>query len=167
MIDINLLREDSKAIASLLKERGFDFDINAIDEAYKKSKVENFDFLPLHFDASNPSSNIGWFQKERKGFIERANFDAILALAFEHHLAIAKNIPLNEVVTWLISLAPKGLIEFVPKEDETIKKMLELKGDIFPDYTEKNFENYLLKNAEIVSKKVVSKSKRTIYEYKR
>jgi ribosomal protein L11 methylase PrmA len=146
---------------------GFDFDINAIDEAYKKSKVENFDFLPLHFDASNPSSNIGWFQKERKGFIERANFDAILALAFEHHLAIAKNIPLNEVVTWLISLAPKGLIEFVPKEDETIKKMLELKGDIFPDYTEKNFENYLLKNAEIVSKKVISKSKRTIYEYKR
>jgi ribosomal protein L11 methylase PrmA len=146
---------------------GFDFDINAINKAYKNSSDENLDFLPLHFDAANPSSNIGWYQKERKGFIERANFNAIIALAFEHHLSIAKNIPLNEVVAWLISLAPTGLIEFVPKEDETIKKMLELKGDIFPDYSEENFEKYLLRNSEIVSKTIVSNSKRAIYEYKR
>ena len=146
---------------------GFDFDINAIDKAYKNASKENLDFLPLYFDAANPSSNLGWYQNERKGFIERANFNAIIALAFEHHLAIGKNIPLNDVVNWLVSLAPVGLIEFVPKEDETIKKMLEFKGDIFPDYTEANFEKYLLKNSEIISKNIVSNSKRIIYEYKR
>ena len=128
---------------------------------------ENLDFLPLYFDATNPSSNIGWYQNERKGFIERANFDALIALAFEHHLAIGKNIPLRDVVKWLVSLAPMGLIEFVPKEDETIKKMLEFKGDIFPDYTEANFEKYLLENSEIISKGIVSQSGRIIYEYKR
>jgi len=121
----------------------------------------------LYFDATNPSANIGWFQNERKGFIERTNFDAIIALAFEHHLCIGKNIPLNGVIKWLVSLAPKGLIEFVPKNDETIKKMLEFKGDIFPNYTETYFEKCLLNNAEIISKDVVSNSKRTIYEYKR
>jgi ribosomal protein L11 methylase PrmA len=146
---------------------GFDFDINAINQAYTNAKNNNLDFLPLYFDATNPSSNIGWYQKERKGFIERANFDAIIALAFEHHLAIAKNIPLNEVIDWLVSLAPTGLIEFVPKEDETIQKMIELKGDIFPNYTEKKFEEYLSSVSEIVSKTIVSNSKRTIFEYKK
>ena len=146
---------------------GFDFDINAINKAYKNSNIGNLHFLPLYLDATNPSANIGWYQKERKGFLERANFNAIIALAFEHHLAIAKNIPLNDVVSWLVSLAPTGLIEFVPKEDETIKKMLEFKGDIFPEYTEENFEKYLLRNSKIISKSKVSSSGRTIYEYKR
>jgi ribosomal protein L11 methylase PrmA len=146
---------------------GFDFDINAIDKAYKKASDKDLNFLPLYFDASNPSSNIGWYQNERRGFIERANFNAIIALAFEHHLAIGKNIPLNDVVKWLVSLAPSGLIEFVPKKDETIQKMLEFKGDIFPDYTEANFEKILLKYSEIISKNIISDSKRTIYEYKR
>ena len=66
-----------------------------------------------------------------------------------------------------MSLAPSGLIEFVPKEDETIKKMLEFKGDIFPDYTEVNFEKYLSKNTKIISKDIVSNSRRILYEYKK
>lgn len=146
---------------------GFDFDTNAINRAYLKASKSKLNFLPLYFDATNPGSNIGWYQNERKGFLERANFDAIIALAFEHHLAIGKNIPLRDVINWLVSLAPRGLVEFVPKEDITIKKMLEFKGDIFPDYTQVNFEKYLLENNKIISKGVVSNSGRTIYEYKR
>ena len=67
----------------------------------------------------------------------------MLALAFEHHLAIAKNIPLDQLIKWLLNIAPKGLIEFVPKNDQTIKKMLLLKGDIFKDYNEENFKNLI------------------------
>ena len=146
---------------------GFDFDINAIDKAYQKALSKNLNFLPLYFDASNPSGNIGWNEKERKSFKNRAKFDAILALAFEHHLAIAKNIPLDQVINWLVSLAPTGLIEFVPKNDLTVIKMLELKGDIFPNYTIQNFENELRNKTEILSKIQISDSGRTIYEYKR
>ncbi|MDC3125834.1 hypothetical protein OA418_03250 [Candidatus Pelagibacter sp.] len=146
---------------------GFDFDINAINRAFLKSKEENLNFLPLYFDASNPSTNSGWNEKERKSFKERANFDAIIALAFEHHLAIAKNIPLEEVIEWLVSLAPQGLIEFVPKNDPTIKKMLEIKGDIFPDYNDLNFEKFLSEKSNILQKNQTSQSGRIIYEYKR
>ena len=53
-------------------------------------------------------------------------FDALIALAFEHHLAIAKNIPLENLIDWFLSIAPKGLIEFVPKEDDTIKAYLRI-----------------------------------------
>ena len=146
---------------------GFDFDTNAIDRAFQDSEKNKLNFLPLYLDASNPSSNLGWNETERKSLKERANFDGVIALAFEHHLAIAKNIPLHQVIDWLVSLAPTGLIEFVPKNDLTVIKMLELKGDIFPDYTIQNFENKLSIKTEILSKTQVSDTGRTIYEYKR
>ena len=144
---------------------GFDYDLNSVENAYIKAKNENLNLLPLYLDAANPSSNLGWNETERKGFKARAKFDGMLALAFEHHLAIAKNIPLEQTLKWLINIAPKGLIEFVPKNDETIKKMLLLKGDIFNDYNEQNFKDIILKKAKIVSEHNVSESGRKIFEY--
>lgn len=146
---------------------GLDYDLNAIDEAYLISKKERLNFLPLYFDVSNPSSDIGWYQKERKGFKKRLNFDFVLALAFEHHLAIAKNIPLEDVINWITSLAPKGIIEFVPKNDVTIQSMLRLKGDIFPNYNLENFKNFLSKKTKITSEKIVSKSGRTLFSFEK
>ncbi len=145
---------------------GFDYDLNSIEKGYIRAKKENLNFLPLYLDASNPSTNLGWNERERKGFKKRANFDGLIALAFEHHLSIAKNIPLNQTVNWLIELAPRGLIEFIPKNDETIKKMLMLKGDIFKSYNEQNFKNLILKRAEIISEEIVSQSGRKLIEYK-
>ena len=146
---------------------GLDYDLNAIDEAYLIAKKERINFLPLYFDVSNPSSNLGWCQKERKGFLERLSFDCVIALAFEHHLAIAKNIPLNDVIQWITSLAPKGIIEFVPKNDPTIQSMIKLKGDIFPDYNYDNFEKILSNSAKIISKKKISKSGRILFSYEK
>ena len=144
---------------------GFDYDLNAIDNAFKLSKDKNLNFLPLYFDASNPSTNLGWFQSERKGFMERAKFSGMLALAFEHHLSIAKNIPLEQVIDFLTNIAPRGLIEFVPKNDDTIRKMLSLKGDIFKDYDENNFRDILSKTSKIESENIISESGRKIFEY--
>ena len=90
----------------------------------------------------------------------------MIALAFEHHLTIAKNIPLDEVIMWIISLAPKGLIEFIPKSDETVKKMLSLKGDIFPDYNLQNFEKNILLNGKIINKTIINDT-RVLYEFKK
>lgn len=146
---------------------GFDYDLSAVNKAYNISKKKELNFLPLYFDASNPSPNLGWAQNERKGYFERMNFEGLIALAFEHHLAIAKNIPLDQVLKWLINIAPIGLIEFVPKNDATIKKMLELKGDIFDSYNEENFRSLIQKNAVIISETKVSESGRKIFEYKR
>lgn len=146
---------------------GFDYDLNAIDEAYIISRKEKLNFLPLYFDVSNPSSNIGWSQKERKGFMERLNFDCVLALAFEHHLAIAKNIPLEDTVKWIGSLAPRGIIEFVPKNDSTIQSMIKLKGDIFPNYNLENFKSFLSKYTKITSERVISKSGRILFSFEK
>ena len=53
----------------------------------KKKKLavkDKINFLPLYFDASNPSSNLGWDDSERKSLKERADFDGVIALAFKH-----------------------------------------------------------------------------------
>ena len=146
---------------------GFDFDQGALIKSYNRSKEKKLNFLPLYLDASNPSSNIGWNQLERVGFLERCKFDALIALAFEHHLAIAKNIPLENLIDWFLDIAPKGLIEFVPKEDETIKIMLSFRKDIFEEYTEDIFKKILLKKAKIIKINNIENSLRKIYEYEK
>jgi len=148
------------------KAIGFDIDINSIDRAFKRSKELNQNFLPLYFNATNPSARLGWFEKERESFIDRLNFDAVIALAFEHHLALANNIPLEEVIQWIMKIGKNGLIEFVEKDDETVKKMLSLKGDIFPNYNRVNFERIISSNGKIVNKTVISDT-RTLYEFER
>ena len=150
--------------AGALKVVGFDIDINSIDRAYKISLEKNLNFLPLYFNAMNPSSKLGWNETERYSFKDRINFDAMIALAFEHHLALGNNVPLDQTVFWLMNIAKRGLIEFVDKEDETVKRMLSLKGDIFPDYTQSNFENKILENGTIVDKIQLSDT-RIVYEY--
>ena len=143
---------------------GFDIDINSIDRAYKKSLKLGYDFLPLYFNATNPSARLGWFEKERDSFIDRLNFDAVIALAFEHHLALANNVPLEDVVKWIMKIAKKGLVEFVDKTDETVVRMLSLKGDIFPNYNQENFEKYILSNGKIINKSIISNT-RILYEF--
>ena len=144
---------------------GFDFDLNSLNKAYLISKKKNLNFQTVYMDAVNPSPNQGWNEQERKGLSQRIKFDGMIALAFNHHLAIAKNIPLEESIKWLVSFAPKGIIEFVPKEDETVKKMLQLREDIFSQYNEDIFKNILGKFTKITSKNVVSSSGRALYEF--
>ena len=119
----------------------------------------------MYSDFTNPSSNLGWNDSERKSLNIRGKFEAAIALALIHHLVIAKNIPLEQAVKWLVSFSPIGLIEFVPKEDPTSQIMLSLKGDIFPDYNEKKFEEILSTYKKIKKISKIKNSDRKIYEY--
>jgi len=146
---------------------GFDFDHQALAEAYRRAVNENVNFLPLWLDASNPSPAQGWRESERESFSQRFRADGVIALAFEHHLAIAKNIPLSQAIDWIVSIAEHGLIEFVPKDDPTIIEMLSSRADIFPNYDQSEFEAALTRSATIVNTNITSKSGRILYEYKK
>jgi ribosomal protein L11 methylase PrmA len=146
---------------------GFDADQRALETAFARATAENLPFLPLYLDAANPSPDQGWQQTERAGFGRRAKADAILALAFEHHLAIGRNVPLDQTVAWLTGLAPSGVIEFVPKTDPTVHRMLALREDIFPDYDEAAFTRCLSRAARIVRSETVSAHGRRLFWYDR
>ncbi len=144
---------------------GFDFDHQALEKAEQRSIDKDLNFLPIWLDASNPSPGQGWQHTERDSFISRKCADGILALAFEHHLAIGKNIPLEQVISWLVSLAPRGLIEFIPKSDPTVQVMLSRREDIFKEYNKEIFENLLSNHAKIEQTNIVSKTGRVLYEF--
>jgi hypothetical protein len=91
----------------------------------------------------------------------------VLALAFVHHLAIARNIPLDQLLDWIIDLAPCGIIEFVPKSDPMVQSLLRHREDIFPDYRQEAFLTQMERKASIVHTAVVSASGRLLVSYKR
>ncbi len=146
---------------------GFEYDRIALEQAYERAIEKQLNFTPLYLDAANPSPSQGWRQSERSGLAERADFDALMALAFEHHLAIGRNIPLPDVVSWLVGIAPRGIIEFVQKDDRTVKQMLMLRADIFDNYSQAVFEEALKKHARIEKSEQVSKEGRMLYWYER
>jgi ribosomal protein L11 methylase PrmA len=95
--------------------------------------------LPLVGDLVNPSPSIGWANRERDSFAQRAQSDAMLALALVHHLAIANNVPLPKIAEFFASLSRWLIIEFVPKGDPQTQRLLASRKDIFTDYNEAGF----------------------------
>jgi ribosomal protein L11 methylase PrmA len=146
---------------------GFDFDHGALEAAFARAKAEQLSFLPLLMDAANPSPSQGWAERERQSLGARASADAILALAFVHHVAIGRNVPLDRVIDWLVGLAPTGVIEFVPKSDPMVTRMLRLREDIFDAYTEENFMAAISTRARIVKSIVVSAAGRRLVWFDR
>jgi ribosomal protein L11 methylase PrmA len=146
----------------------FDIDPLAIESYYKrirKEKMENI--LPLVMDLTNPSPSIGWNNEERMGFLQRPLPDVILALAFIHHLAISNNLPFNKIARFFSVLSENLVIEFVPKTDSQVQKLLASRKDIFSDYNEDNFQKEFEVFYEILSKEKITDSERTIFLMKR
>ena len=145
---------------------GFDFDHGALEIAFDRAHSENLDFLPIWLDAANPSPAQGWNQAERKGLGGRADAQALVALAFIHHIAIGRNVPLDMATDWILSLAPAGIVEFPHKSDPMVQTLLAQREDIFPHYEKDVFEKLLGERARIV-KSVDVLPTRTLYWYDR
>ena len=150
---------------------GFDLDAGALHLACDRADRNGLNLLPLRMDLLNPSPGSGWNFAERKSLSERmaaaGSPDAILALAVIHHLSIAGNVPLDQAVHWLVTLAPKGVIEFVHKSDETVQKMLRFREDIFEDYSEEKFVASLESCSRILERREISVSGRSVFFYSR
>lgn len=146
---------------------GFDFDLGALDLAFARARRDRLSFLPLWLDAANPSPDQGWAQRERKGLAARARVDGLLALALLHHLVIGRNIPMDDAVGWLMEMAPQGVIEFVPKSDPMVKRLLALRADIFPDYDEAAFRTAVERHGRILQSESLSPGGRLLIWYQR
>jgi hypothetical protein len=128
----------------------FDVDPGAVEQNYL-AVVENQEtsLLPLIMDLTNPSPSVGWQNQERLTLLERGPVDAVFALALIHHLAISNNVPLPGVAAFLARMSRQLLIEFVPKDDPQVKKLLANREDIFPEYTQPGFEKAFSRSFEI------------------
>jgi hypothetical protein len=142
----------------------FDIDPTAVEQNYRQVKAEkNEKLLPLLLDLTNPSPAIGWANRERDSFGERGPIDMILALAVIHHLAISNNVPLSHLAEFFSETGKWLVIEFVPKSDSQVKKLLASREDIFPDYTRAGFEAAFKSRFNIHEAANVSESERVLY----
>jgi hypothetical protein len=142
----------------------FDVDPAAVEQHYLDCAVRgDASVLPLAIDLTNPSPGIGWENKERMSLRERGPADAVLALALVHHLAISNNVPLGKIAGFFSEISHWLIIEFVPKIDSQVQRLLATREDIFPDYTRQAFEKEFTRYFTIDDSTDVRDSERTLY----
>ncbi len=142
----------------------FDIDPAAVENNYLESvrkKEENI--LPLLLDLTNPSSGIGWENQERMSLMNRGPADTVLALALIHHLAISNNVSFDRIAQFFSRICNFLIIEFVPKTDSQVRRLLITREDIFSDYSQQAFECHFGKYFRTLDCVRVTDSERFIY----
>jgi hypothetical protein len=145
----------------------FDIDPTAIEKNYRavRNNKEQY-ILPLLFDATNPSPDIGWDNLERTSLTNRGPCGTLMAFALIHHLAISNNVPLGNLAAYFSKLCDSLIIEWVPKDDSQVQRLLATREDIFPSYTKEGFEAAFSAYFDIVKAHEVKESKRILYMLK-
>ncbi|MBV6494575.1 MAG: hypothetical protein LDLANPLL_02608 [Turneriella sp.] len=142
-----------------------DADLAAVEKNYLslKNKPEAKYITPLFVDITNPACALGWANEERKNLWSRSTPAAILALALLHHLAIGNNLPFDKIAQFFQKHAKILAIEFIPKNDSQVQRMLLHRKDIFAEYTKENFEKSFSKYFRIEKNIPIKDSQRSLY----
>lgn len=142
----------------------WDVDPACVEQNYRHVRQRNETSLhPLLVDLTNPSPGIGWSNTERTSFAERGPVDAVFALGLVHHLAISNNVPLPQVAAYIATLGRSAIVEWVPKEDSQVEKLLATRKDVFPNYVQAKFEEAIRVCFQVEAARAVPGTKRTLY----
>lgn len=142
----------------------FDIDPAAVEKNYRRLRAEKDEqMLPLVLDLTNPTPAFGWAATERSSLAERGPADLILALALVHHLAISNNLPLDRIADYFSKLGQHLIIEFVPKSDSQVRRLLASRKDIFPSYTQDGFERAFKTKYSVIEAVPIEGTERVLY----
>lgn len=154
-------------------EKGFevisiDGDPETVERNYLQVRADQEkDILPLLIDLTNPSPDIGWSNEERRSLLKRGPADVVLALALVHHLAISNNLPLMKIGEFFSRICNWLIIEFIPKQDSQVKRLLASREDIFDEYDRNGFENAFDDFFEIQKAENIDGTTRSLYLMKK
>ena len=141
-----------------------DGDPVAVERAFRRfTATDETGIHPLLVDLTNPSPSQGWDHREWPSLADRGPFDAVMALALVHHLAIGNNVPLDGVAAMLGRLGNAVIIEWVPKSDPQVQRLLSAREDVFDGYTEGAFRAAFARVGREVAREPVGTSGRTLY----
>ena len=143
----------------------FDIDPACVETNYLKLRaLNNISILPLIVDITNPEPGIGWENQERTPLLERIKVDTVMASALIHHLCFSHNLTFSMLANFFVKHTQKYLIiEFVSKSDEKVKKLLQNREDIFPEYNLEMFIKVFTKDFKIIQQKEVISMTRTLF----
>ena len=112
-----------------------DCDAAALESLYQRAQRDFPGVYPVLQDLNNPSPGLGIFNTERESFLSRVRSDLALGLALLHHLRIGSNWTLQQCVELFAQTATNALLEFVPKSDSQVQRLLRTRPDICDDWT--------------------------------
>lgn len=166
VLDLNSNVGEYSRIAS---ERGIftiaaDADPLAVEHNYliaKKNKERNT--LPILLDLVSPSPAIGWANKQCEAFSKRVYADTVMAMGFIHQLSITHNLPFENTADFFAQRGKSLIIEFIPKADPKVQKLLVGKKDSFNNYNCESFEQAYCKYFDIKAARGIPNCKSTIY----
>ena len=141
-----------------------DIDAAAVEKNYRCCRRDNEQFLlPLVGDITNPSPGIGLENAERMSLLQRGPVDTVLALALVHHLAIANNLPLGKIADSFSRLCRDLILEFIPKSDSQVQRLLATRDDIFSGYHAAGLEKEFLPYFSIERREAIAQTERILY----
>lgn len=152
------------ASAASIDTLAFDLDPFCVDEGYRQAcETQDRHLVPLVMDLANPSPGTGWANQERATLFARGTADLVLALALVHHLAIGHNVPLAWFVDLLARAGRRAVVEWVPRDDEKVQRLLRTRDDVFPDYTADVFEAAIARRFTVAQRQPLSGTGRILY----
>ncbi len=123
--------------------------------------------LPLVMDLTNASPGLGWAHSERDSLLDRGPADTVIALALIHHLTISNNVPLPRLAEFFARAGRHLILEFVPKNDSQVQRLLASREDIFPDYHLEGVEAAFAPFFDLTEKARIAGSERTLFLFTR
>ena len=142
----------------------FDYDEGVTEINYQRTKSCNeTNILPLVMDLNNPSPSLGWAGEERMSLEQRGPVDLAFALALIHHLVIGNNLSFEQVANYFSKCCKNLVIEFVPKTDSQVQRLLSSRADVFAEYSIEGFEAVFGKYFAVRRRQKIEETERTIY----
>lgn len=160
----NTGRFSEMAAAAGARVVAMDADAEAVEAMYRRFPAAGEPaVLPLSMDLRNPSPALGWAHRETLSLRERGPADLVLALALIHHLVIRGNIPLDQVLGYLASCGDWLLVEFVPRDDPQVRRLLGRRASTGHPYARGLFEDALRAVGHVDDVTQIPGSERTLH----
>jgi SAM-dependent methyltransferase len=126
----------------------WDTDVEASDLNWQWARREGLRILPIVADFARPAPAVGWRNEESASLLDRAKgrFDFVLMLGILHHLLIADQIPLEEILAQLWEISSRwAIVEWISREDPQFESLCRGRQELYSNLSEEFFLHALEK----------------------
>lgn len=120
----------------------WDTDVQAADRNWQAAHRGGLSILPMIADFARPTPAVGWQNRENLSLLERARgqFDCVLMLGVMHHLLIADQIPLEDIVKQLWEISSRwAIVEWIPMGDSQFEELCRGRQELYGHLSEEHF----------------------------
>lgn len=137
----------------------WDSDVTANDLHWRQASKDRLPILPIVADFARPTPAIGWQNRECSSLLARAagRFDCVLMLGILHHLLIAEQIPLTDILDQVAEISTRwAVLEWIPSTDSQFISLCRGREALYSHLNEEFFlqalsRRFLVRNRENLS----------------